>query len=143
MNSTGESDFRNWYDTLSIKQEFKLRPLFNQFDQVLVRSALGYWPENYSFDFNPLWQVTDAESADIDLKRAQARHIYLTDGAYLPETCAADILSEGFSVSMTQEDVDEISQYSDPIPPATDPNTGLPLDPSQVITNMGGANATA
>jgi len=148
MNATGEADFRNWYDTLSMKQEFKLRPILNQFDQVLVRSALGYWPKNYSFDFNPLWQVTDDESATIDLKRAQARHIYMTDGSYLPETCAADLLAEGFSVSMTQEDVDEIGAYNEPITPVDENNN--PIDPAKLIASMtgtarlnGGSNASA
>lgn len=146
MNSTGESDFRNWYDTLSMKQEFKLRPILNQLDQVLVRSALGYWPDVYSFEFNPLWQITDSEAATIDLARAQARHIYMTDGSYTPEVCAADLLAEGFSVSMTQEDVDEIADYNEPITP-TDPQ-GNPIDPAKLLESMtgtaklnGGANA--
>jgi phage-related protein (TIGR01555 family) len=138
MNATGEADFRNWYDTLSIKQEFKLRPLLNQLDQVLVRSTLGYWPENYSFDFKPLWQVTDDEAATIDLKRAQTRHFYMTDGAYMPETCAADLLAEGFSVSMTQEDVDEIANYNEPITPVD--AQGNPIDPQTLIASMTGAN---
>jgi hypothetical protein len=136
MNATGESDFRNWYDSLSMKQEFKLRPILNQLDQVLVRSALGYWPDNYSFDFNPLWQVTDTEQATIEFQRAQARHIYMTDGAYTPEVCAADLLSEGFSVSMTQDDVDEIANYNEPITPV-DAN-GNAIDPARLIENLNG-----
>jgi phage-related protein (TIGR01555 family) len=158
MDSTGESDTRNWYDTLSIKQEFKLRPLINQFDQVMVRSALGYFPDNYEFDFNPLWQMDDGETATTQLAQAQARQIYLTAGCLKPETVAADLLAEGFSSNLTEEDVDEIADYNEPITP-TD-NQGNPIDPVALIKNMtasglpaakrnalpartGGANASA
>jgi uncharacterized protein len=135
LNATGESDFRNWYDTLSIKQEFKLRPILNQFDQVLIRSALGYFPDNLWFDFNALWQVSDSEQAAINLQKAQARHVYMSDGAYLPETCAADLLAEGFSVSMTQEDVDMIDDVGGPAP-APPSNNGLPVDPAAMLLSM-------
>jgi uncharacterized protein len=117
MNSTGESDFRNWYDTLSMKQEFKWRPLLNQFDEVLVRSALGYMPEEYSFDFVPLWQMDALERSKVDLNKAQARQIYLDKGAMLPETVAEDLVAEGFSVSMTRDDVEEIEKVGAPLPP--------------------------
>jgi uncharacterized protein len=137
LNATGESDFRNWYDTLSIKQEFKLRPILNQFDQVLIRSALGYFPENLWFDFNALWQISDSEQATINLQKAQARHVYMTDGAYLPETCAADLLAEGFSVSMTQEDVDLIEESGAPAPPPPT-NNGIPVDPAALLRSMSG-----
>ena len=136
MDATGESDIRNWYDTLSIKQEFKLRPLINQFDQVLVRSALGTFPENYEFDFNPLWQMSDEQLAVNQLTQAQARHIYLTDGCLKPEVVASDLLAEGFSVSLTEEDVDEIASYNEPIEP-TSP-TGEPINPASLIQNMTG-----
>jgi uncharacterized protein len=117
MNATGDADFRNWYDTLSMKQEFKWRPLLNQCDEVLVRSALGYMPDEYSFDFVPLWQTDATEQSKVDLNRAQARAIYIDKGAMLPETVAADLMAEGFSVSMTQEDVDEIEAVGAPLPP--------------------------
>jgi uncharacterized protein len=116
MNATGESDFRNWYDTLSMKQEFKWRPLLNQFDEVMVRSALGEMPERYGFDFAPLWQVNALEQSKVDFNKAQARAIYLDKGAILPETVAADLVAEGFSISMTQEDVDEIEAVGAPMP---------------------------
>jgi hypothetical protein len=135
LNATGDSDFRNWYDTLSMRQEFKLRPLLNQFDQVLVRSALGEYPDNLWFDFNPLWQINDTEKSKIEFTRAQARNIYLQAGAYLPETCAADLLAEGFSVSMTQQDVDDLAAYNEPITPP--PSTTGVVDPAAVIANMG------
>ena len=151
LNSTGESDVRNWYDTLAIKQQFKLRPLLNQFDQVMVRSALGFFPENYEFEFNPLWQQNDSEQAQTQLQQAQARNIYMQAGCLKPETVAGDLLGEGFSMSLTPADVAELEEYNEPItPPPTPPGnaTGNPIDPAALIRNMtanglpqGGANA--
>ena len=138
MDATGESDIRNWYDTLSIKQEFKLRPLVNQFDQVFLRHVFGSFPDDYEYDFNPLWQMNDQENALTEFNVAQTRHIYLTDGVLKPEVVASDLLAEKFSVSLTEEDVEELAEYNEPITP-TGPN-GLPIDPAALIQSMTGTN---
>lgn len=71
MNATGESDTRNYYDMIAADQENDLLPRLYDLDQVLVRSALGDYPESLSFEFNPLWQMTDVEEATLRQTQAQ------------------------------------------------------------------------
>lgn len=71
QNSTGDSDLRNYYDRLSSDQNVKMRPLLTRLDEVLIRSALGKRPEDIDYEWNPLWQASDAEKADIAYKKAQ------------------------------------------------------------------------
>ena len=66
LNSTGESDLRNYYDGILSHQESKLRSPVTRLLSVMIRSELSIDPpEGFNFGFTPLWQVTDKEKADI------------------------------------------------------------------------------
>lgn len=70
LNSTGESDTRNYYDRVSSEQVNFLSPALSTLDEVVIRSALGTRDDNIFYTWNPLWQMTDAELADIAKKKA-------------------------------------------------------------------------
>ncbi len=66
MNATGESDLRNYYDSINAQQERRLRLPMTTLMDVLYRSVLGSAPpSSFSFRFNPLWQMSEKERADI------------------------------------------------------------------------------
>lgn len=71
MNATGESDIRNYYDRLRSEQETELAPALEHLDEILIRSATGTRDENIFYEWNPLWQLTDAERADVAVKKSQ------------------------------------------------------------------------
>jgi hypothetical protein len=65
LNSTGESDVRNYYDGINAKQNRHLRPGVNKVLKVLHKSVTGLpVPDGFTFTFNPLWQLSDKEKAD-------------------------------------------------------------------------------
>ena len=80
LNATGDSDVRNYYDMCSSKQETDMRPTMHRADEVLIRSATGSKNPNANYTWNPLWQLTNAESAAINLQRAQTDDIYASMG---------------------------------------------------------------
>jgi phage-related protein (TIGR01555 family) len=129
FHSTGNFDTRQYYDSISTKQESDLRPQLDYFDQVLVRSSLGTMPDGYSFDFNSLWQIDEEAQATLDLQRAQRDHIYVTDGVLQPEMVTRQLFRDGAYSTLTKEDVDLIESFNQPIEPgeATAPE-GEPLD---------------
>lgn len=65
MNSTGDSDLRNYYDRIKADQNLKLRPALATLDECLIRSALGSRPEEIHYLWNSLWQVSDKERSDL------------------------------------------------------------------------------
>lgn len=65
MNSTGDSDLRNYYDRIKADQNLKLRPALANLDECLIRSALGSRPEEIHYLWNSLWQVSDKERSDL------------------------------------------------------------------------------
>lgn len=66
LNSTGESDIRTYYDNIKQQQERRLRYGIGRLYGVLYRSVTGQEPpDNFDFDFRPLWQMSDKEKSEI------------------------------------------------------------------------------
>lgn len=72
LNSTGESDLRNYYDYVDSQREAKLRPALQKLFPVLAMSAWGYVPDDLDFIFPPLWTPTATELAGIAKTKAEA-----------------------------------------------------------------------
>jgi phage-related protein (TIGR01555 family) len=71
MNATGESDFRQYYDAVRGRQENELGPLLAPLDEMLIRSALGDRPPEIWYEWNPLWQMSEAEKATMQKTRVE------------------------------------------------------------------------
>ena len=85
QNSTGESDIRNYYDRLHSDQIVRLKPAMHLLDEVIIRSALGSKPDEIDYDWNSLWQLSDTEKADVNLKLAQAHLVDVNAGVIAPQ----------------------------------------------------------
>jgi phage-related protein (TIGR01555 family) len=73
LNSTGDSDIRNYYDNISSDQERRLRSGLGKIFGALYRSELGREPpDNCDFDFKPLWQLDDNEKATVAVQTTTA-----------------------------------------------------------------------
>lgn len=94
MNSTGESDLRNYYDRLGAEQEVYLRPRLEKLDEVLIRSALGTRPPEVHFVFAPLWQISQKEKADIFKTTADAARVIAGNGGTSEPLMPIEALSD-------------------------------------------------
>ena len=65
MNSTGESDLRNYYDGIREQQEGRLREPLTIMLQILAQSEGITLPEGFNYEFASLWQMSDKEKADV------------------------------------------------------------------------------
>lgn len=68
LNSTGESDIRNYYDRVKTEQSLRITPKLTRLDEVLLRSALGQRDEQIFYEWNPLWQLDAKEKAEVATK---------------------------------------------------------------------------
>ncbi len=139
LNSTGDNDIRNYYDMVSGKQEKEMRVQLERLDQIMVRSALGFVPDDYRFDFNNLWQTSDTEQAAVDKSRADTDQIYFSTGILTEGAIARELKARGTYRTMTDEDVElaeglsDIPELEEAIPgevPGIDPEAA-PQDQSQ------------
>lgn len=83
LNATGESDIRNYYDSIRARQKRELRCSLDRLDAIMIRSALSRGYSDIYYEFNPLWQMTETEKAEISSKRAAATKVYI-DSAIVP-----------------------------------------------------------
>lgn len=124
LNSTGDNDVRNYYDMVSGKQETEVRPQLEYLDEVLVRSTLGFMPDDYRFDFNSLWQISDTEQATIEKTRADRDQIYLTAGVITEGVVARDLKERGTYRNLTDEDVALAEELAQPMQTTEGGETG-------------------
>lgn len=68
LNSTGESDMRNYYDFLDSLRESKLRSVLEKILPILCASSIGYVPKDLEIRFPPLWTPSAEELANTNAK---------------------------------------------------------------------------
>lgn len=124
MNSTGESDMRNYYDSLKAKQEKTLRPLLERLYDILSMSVLGRLIDDLVIEFNALYQQNQKDQAQTELFRAQRDQIYISSGV-VTEAQALDRLRANDTYVVTDEDmeaVEELAEQQKELPGATAEN---------------------
>jgi len=140
LNSTGEGDLRNYYDSIAARQNNDLSEALRVLDEVLYRHVVGSEPDNMdmSFEWNPLWQLSEKEMAEIALRYAQANKIYVELGILDEEILAAAILSQlkaGGQYPDLEKLLEELADETDAIritaPVRTPTGSGGTTDPNK------------
>lgn len=80
LNATGEGDMQNYSNSLASKRLVQLDPGLRTLDEVMVRSALGEFPPDYNYVWNPLRQPDAAQVAAANKAAAETDVAYLDAG---------------------------------------------------------------
>jgi phage-related protein (TIGR01555 family) len=133
MDATGESDMRLWYDKVKTHQENKLR---RQIERIIRLKLLskdgptgGVEPDNWGVTFNPLWQPTAKEQAEIRKLTSDADGVDIQNSVLLPEEVTENrFRPEGYSTETiidldTRQGVLEEEERTEPTEPPTDEPT--------------------
>lgn len=105
LNSTGDGDLQHYYDTVSARQESDLRPRLEKLDQILIRSAIGDYPDDVDFEFCSLWSTSDEIQSKIDYSKAQRDEIYIRNGVVTEGVVARTLHETGTYSGMSDDDV--------------------------------------
>jgi phage-related protein (TIGR01555 family) len=100
LNATGEGDLRNYYDRVRSDQNLRMTPQLVTLDELIVRSSLGTYDEAIFYEWNPLWQMSEGDKADIAKKKAETANLDFTMGL-IPNTALAkgrqnQLIEDGF-----------------------------------------------
>lgn len=71
LNATGESDMRNWYDTIRAEQEDKLRGELEKLVKYALIATEGKEPADWHFAFRSLWSPSEKEEEETKKMRAE------------------------------------------------------------------------
>lgn len=92
MNSTGDNDIRNFYDEIKSKQEDVLLPVISRIAYLIQRSLNGSFKgkelDDWSIEFNPLWQMSKKEEAEHRKTVAETDKIYIDSSVLDPSEVA-------------------------------------------------------
>lgn len=126
LNATGDNEIRNYYDSISAKQEANLRPQLDQIDAVLFRSEGIGDPADMCFTFCDLWQMSEKERAEIGKLNMERDKGYFDMGVMTEGIIAKQLKADGTYTVMTTEDVDLAVELSQAMPPPEEENAANP-----------------
>jgi hypothetical protein len=125
LNSTGESDLRNYYDMVSAEQEANLKVPCTLVYRVMARSLGITLPDGFGIEFSPLWQLSDKEKADIAGAVTTAVDTAMEAGIIDKPTAMKELKQSsettGVYTNITEEDIEAASLEPPPnieLPPA-------------------------
>ena len=121
LNATGESDIRNYYDRISSEQATVLQPALDRLDEVIIRTALGTRPPEIYYSWNPLWQSTPEQNAELAKKTAEALKIDLDMNLINPDVLREVRLNQMTESGFYQGIEDAVVKYgAEPEEPEVD-----------------------
>lgn len=109
LNSTGESDLRNHYDHVNALQNKDLRLAWSsRLFPILSASVLGKpLPPDFSFDFNPLWQLDDKDRVGLARELASAVVELKNSGIFSQRQCLAELKQSSAASNVFTNILDE------------------------------------
>jgi hypothetical protein len=142
--ATGDSDLANYYDAVGSQQKKLKLPIRTLFD-IIYRSALNEpLPDDFTFEFNPLWQMSDLDRSTVALNTTNAITTAMQSGIMTQKAAMTDFreLSDvtGIGASITDEDINNAETEPPPRLPdnAADPETGRDPIPNQSTADSAG-----
>lgn len=135
LNATGEGDLKNYYNSIRSKQLIQIDPGLRTLDEVLVRSALGYWPDDFNYVWNPLAQPDEGQIAQAAKTRMETDMGYLAEGIVRPSQIMRNLQSsEQYQYAQGDIEEQEAAEVDMVIrPPEEDPERVEQIDTGEFI----------
>lgn len=109
MNATGEGDDKNYRSFIGSSQTSQLAPPLSYLDEIMVRSALGYMPDDYDYVWNPLSQPDQVELSQAELLRAQ-KDVLLKDAGIIKVSQIQRNLQSNEEYQFDDDDIEELEK---------------------------------
>lgn len=147
MNATGEGDDRNYNNSIRAGQRSYLSEPMRTLDEVMVRSALGYWPDDYDYVWNPLSLPNAVEIAQSNKLNADTNIAYL-DAGIVQRSQVMRELQASEEYQYNEDELDELEKleegnmFDEPIDLTEDPaNAPEAVTPDDVTDGLGFAES--
>src|SRR5690625_406192 len=124
MSATGEGDEDVYNDRCRSMQSRDLSPALKQLDQVMVRSAVGEYPADTDFRWNPLSQLDDEEQGNLDYTDSQTDKTYFDMGIIRRSHIAMKLQSKA-TYDITDEEIEALKAMEEEAP---EPDDDFELD---------------
>jgi hypothetical protein len=122
LNATGEADTKTYYDGILRRQEAQLREPLTKLLQIIYRDRFGEpMPAEVSFNFVPLWQLTEIDRANVASTDAASVTAAYTAGLIDAPTALRELQLRGALTTRWQAVTEDVVKEAEgtPPPPAT------------------------
>ncbi len=89
LTSTGESDLKNYYDSVNSAQTLIITPSMGNLDAALIRSTLGGEQKDITYLWSSLWQMSDEQKSKISKETADMIKQLADSGLFVDDELAA------------------------------------------------------
>lgn len=116
LNANSDGEIRVWYDYVAGYQSNALGPLMQYLLNLVQLSELGEIDPGLSWEWNPLYELTEHELAEVRHKDAQTAETYVAIGAVSPEQVQEKLGADpnsGYSLLSERSDTDEIREHAE------------------------------
>lgn len=132
LSATGEADIRMYYDKINAQQSSRLTQGMKTIIQILWRSILGKdCPEDMEFTFNPLWQQSPKEKAEIAKIHVDTVSAAHGEGLVTRPMAMQELRQQsgqtGIFSNISDEDIREAELEGPPLPEFDIPNQEEPV----------------
>ena len=108
MSATGEGDSRNYYDSVKAKIQIgRMKKIYDVIDPIVNLHLYGV-NEPFEYEFNPLYQTSEKEQADINKVEADTYAIYLDRDVVSEEAVLVELKKSG---QFTDYDPDKLPNF--------------------------------
>lgn len=129
LSSTGDGEMKQYHESVNAKQERRLRVPLTRLIEVLARSVLGRaMPAGWSFTFNSLQKMSDAEKADIAQKIGAIVLDAQESGVIDPATALKELKQSSDITGVFTNVTDDLIKEAENAPP---PATEVESNPGQ------------
>lgn len=129
MNSTGESDLTNYYDSIHQKQESILRPILDKLLPVICMSAWGAIPDDLEYEFDSIRDSSDQERANLVQQTAAAITTVYQAGIISQKTALKELRSTESMTGMWSTIDDADVENADDGTQSAEGAEGFPVNP--------------
>lgn len=112
LSATGEGDKKNYYDAIRSQQNSSIGMSMRTLDEVLVRSALGYWPKSFDYAWNPLEQLDGVQVAQARLLDMQA-HQMAMQSQLVTRSQVMRVLQANEQYQYNDDELDQLEEFEE------------------------------
>lgn len=128
LGATGRSEQEQWYDSVSSQQEIYLSPKLDLLYDLIFRAkrgpTKGKVPEDWTYEYNPLWAPTDKEKAETEKLEAETAEIWIGNQVLESSEVREDYFPE-------KKQLAKYDPKTDPSLPPAAGNPGQVIPPGQ------------
>ncbi|VEI57691.1 phage-associated protein, HI1409 family [Pasteurella multocida] len=106
--ASGDEDIQNYHESIHGLQESRLRPVFEKLDPIISTMAVGFYPQDWWFEFVSLNEVKQEQKVNMLNTFSAATNILMQNGVLTEMQVANELKESGLFASISAEDIAQL-----------------------------------